>query len=131
MSISERRQGPDRRIRPRGGRRPEDGTGFTPLVLVVDEDSRGRELCEAILAKLSFAVTPAISREKALQIMAALRPDVIVARSADARALRERTAKGLDGPAVPVVELGEGGPDPIGLIEEIRAALRTGRVARG
>ena len=49
--ASERRLGPDRRERSRGGRRATDQAGYSPLVLVVDRDAHGRETCEAILAK--------------------------------------------------------------------------------
>ena len=124
MTTSERREQPDRRSRPRGGRRPGDLPGFTPLVLVVEEDARARELCEAILAKLHFAVTPAASREKALQIMAALQPDIIVARAPDVDALRAHGARGPEGDEAPVVAVDDSGPDPTNLIEDIRRALR-------
>jgi CheY-like chemotaxis protein len=126
-NTSERRDGPDRRRRPRGGRRPEDQPGFTPLVLVVHDDEHARELCEAILAKLRFAVTPAATVEKARQIMAALRPEIIVARSRDAGALRAQGPQTQD--TVPVVEVGDTGPDAVALIEDIRAAIRNARLA--
>src|SRR5262245_29888088 len=84
----ERRLGPDRRGRPRGGRRANDQAGYSPLVLVVDRDPHGRETCEAILATLRFAVAPVESAEKALSIMAALKPDLVVARESDAALLR-------------------------------------------
>src|SRR5205807_10617086 len=82
--ASERRNGPDRRGRPRGGRRTTDQAGYSPLVLVVDRDAHGRDTCEAILAKLRFAVAPVESAEKALSLMAALRPDIVVVRESEA-----------------------------------------------
>src|SRR5438128_10901430 len=102
---SERRQGPDRRKSPRGGRRATDQPGYSPLVLVVDVDPRGRETCETILAKLRFAVAPVESADKAIDVMAGLRPDVIVTRERDAQRLREHggttpvvVRRGLDEP---------------------------------
>jgi CheY-like chemotaxis protein len=112
---SERRQGPDRRSRPRGGRRTTDPSGYSPLVLVVDRDTHGRETCEAILAKLRFAVAPVESPEKALSIMAALKPDIVVVRDSDAALLR-----GISAPLVVM----KPSQDPLALIEEIRRALR-------
>jgi len=114
---SERRQGPDRRRSPRGGRRETDQPGYSPLVLVVDVDPRGRETCETILAKLRFAVAPVDSAEKALDVMAGLRPDVIVTRERDAQRLRQ------NGGTTPVV-VSDGLDDPESLVEEIRRALR-------
>ena len=49
-------RGPDRRRQPRGGRRPTDVEGYAPLVFVIDPRPSGRDACEAILAKLRFAV---------------------------------------------------------------------------
>lgn len=97
-------------------------------MLVVHDDEHARALCEAILAKLHFAVTPAPSVEKARQVMATLQPELIVARAQDAAALR---AQGPNtGDAVPVVEVGDAGPDATTLIEDIRRALREARVGR-
>ena len=64
----EKRQLPDRRSRSRGGRRPTDRGGATPLILVADEESQSLEMCEAILAKLHFAVAPVNSVEKAVAV---------------------------------------------------------------
>jgi len=114
---SERRQGPDRRRSARGGRRATDQPGYSPLVLVVDVDPRGRQTCETILAKLRFAVAPVDTAEKAIDVMAGLRPDVIVTRERDAQRLRQ------NGGATPVV-VSDGLDDPDALVEEIRRALR-------
>jgi len=113
--ASERRQGPDRRGRARGGRRATDPAGYSPLVLVIDRDSHGRETCEAILAKLRFAVAPVESAEKALSIMAALKPDIVVVRDSEAALLR-----GISAPLVVM----EPSQDPLALVEAIRRALR-------
>ena len=113
--ASERRLGPDRRGRARGGRRTTDQAGYSPLVLVVDRDAHGRETCEAILAKLRFAVAPVESAEKALSIMAALKPDLVVVRESEASLLR-----GIPAPLV----IMQPSQDPLELVEEIRRALR-------
>ena len=112
---SERRQGPDRRSRARGGRRGTDPAGYSPLVLVIDRDSHSRETCEAILAKLRFAVAPVESAEKALSIMAALKPDIVVVRESEAALLR-----GISAPLVVM----DPSQDPLALVEAIRRALR-------
>src|SRR5947209_17947181 len=62
----DRRQGPDRRNTPRGGRRPEDPTGYSPLILVADDDANSGARCVAILARLRFAVAPAHSGGEAV-----------------------------------------------------------------
>ena len=114
----DQRRGPDRRSRPRGGRRGEDKAGYAPLVLLVDEDAASGERCEAILAKLHFAVAPARSVDEALRVMAALRPEIVVARHADAGRLRSEAPEHV--PVVPV----DDGIAPEALVEEIRKAIR-------
>jgi CheY-like chemotaxis protein len=117
------RRGPDRRRLPRGGRRATDQAGYAPLVLLVDENAQSGEECEAILVKLRFAVAPARSAEEGVRIMTGLRPDLIVARSADAARLRESAA-----PHVPVVVMSGEAMDADALIRDIRHALRTKKV---
>ncbi len=117
---SERRQS-DRRRRPRGGRRAGDQPGYSPLVLVVDRDTHGRDACEAILAKLRFAVAPVETAEKALALMTALKPDIVVVRDTEAALLR--------GVEVPLV-VTSATQDALALVEEIRRALRTASDAR-
>jgi CheY-like chemotaxis protein len=116
----EKRQLPDRRSRSRGGRRPTDRRGATPLVLVADEEPGSRTTCETILAKLNFAVAPVESLPKALEVMAALRPEVIVAKLRDTSLLKEQSR-------APVVVVTEEMSDPDILVEAIRQALRRGR----
>ena len=124
MTVTpDHRKGPDRRKQARGGRRAEDRPGFAPLVLVADEESSSRDMCEAILAKLHFAVAPVDSVDKAVSIIGTLRPDVIVVHSRDTAAL-QRAAWPPDVPFVNVTEeLGE----PDALIDAIRRAIRTSR----
>jgi hypothetical protein len=115
----ERRDGPDRRSQPRGGRRAEDRDGFAPLVLLVGDKPDVVSRSEAILAKLRFAVSTTPTVEDALRVIPDLRPDLVVASEWDGA--RIRTA--AQPPPVIVVSRGvEESPDE--LIEEIRRALR-------
>jgi PleD family two-component response regulator len=118
----DQRRGPDRRSARRGGRREGDRKGFAPLVLIVDDNEDSNARCEAILAKLHFAVAPTRSVDEASRVMDALRPDIIVARIADAATLRRATAADL-----PIVLLADDLLDPEVLIEEIRRELRAHR----
>jgi PleD family two-component response regulator len=113
------RRGPDRRSTRRGGRRAEDKKGFAPLVLLLDDNSDNNARCEAILARLHFAVAPTRDIDEAKSVMSALRPDIIVARVADAAALKNVTSADL-----PIVLLGDDDLDPESLVEDIRRELR-------
>jgi PleD family two-component response regulator len=117
--ASNQRRGPDRRATRRGGRRDGDRKGFAPLVLLVDDNEDSKSRCEAILARLHFAVAPTKTIDEATRVMDALRPDVIVARVADAAALRKATAADL-----PIVLLTDDLLDPEILVDEIRKELR-------
>jgi hypothetical protein len=119
---SEHRRGPDRRSQRRGGRRAEDKAGFAPLVLLIDEHADGGIPCEAILARLRFAVAPAKTVDEGIRVMQALRPNIVVARVAEAAALRQATAAD-----VPVVLLNDDLMDPDVLVGEIRRELRSRR----
>ena len=50
------RAGTDRRVQPRGGRRPADVDGLTPLVMVVGDEAAVGDAVGAVLAKLKFAM---------------------------------------------------------------------------
>jgi hypothetical protein len=119
--IIEHRFGRDRRAYPRGGRRPKDGDGFAPLVLLVDGGAGAVIRSEAILAKLRFAVTTSSSVEEALRVVAGLRPDVVVASEGDAGRIR------IEGPQhLPVVVMNpELGENPDLLLDQIRKTLRS------
>jgi hypothetical protein len=117
--LPDKRQGADRRSRPRGGRRAGDKSGFAPLVLLVEEDSENGARCEAILAKLRFAVAPASSVDEALRVMQALRPNLVVARVQDSAQLEDATP-----PGVPFLALSDKHNDLEEMVEEIRRALR-------
>jgi DNA-binding response OmpR family regulator len=109
----------DRRQRARGGRRSGDQQGFAPLVLLVDEDADTSQRCEAILAKLRFAVAPARTLAEATRVMDALRPNLIVGRISDPDALKRAAPN-----EVPVVILTDVLSEPEAMIGEIRRALR-------
>ena len=117
--MPDKRQGSDRRQRPRGGRRTADRSGFAPLVLLVDEDPDSGARCEAILAKLRFAVAPAHTLAEATRVMDALRPNLIVGHVTDPEALRRAAPV-----EIPVVILDDALSAPDSMIAEIRRALR-------
>lgn len=123
-SERDRRDVPDRRRTPRGGRRPNDPMGYSPLILVADDDANNGARCVAILAKLRFAVAPAYSVEEAVKVMEALRPNLIVARLADEPALRAQMASNPAIGDIPLITMTAENDDPAVLIEQIRRALR-------
>ena len=98
--------------------------GYSPLILVADDDANNGARCVAILAKLRFAVAPAYSVEEAVKVMEALRPNLIVARLADEPALRAQMASNPAIGDIPLVTMTAENDDPAVLIEEIRRALR-------
>jgi len=118
--LPDKRQGADRRSRPRGGRRAGDQAGFAPLVLLVEENAEHGARCEAILCKLRFAVAPAHTVEEAIRVMDALRPNLVVARVSDVAKLKRATPSG-----VPFVALTDEHNDLDAMVEEIRRALRS------
>ena len=120
---SNRRDGPDRRRTPRGGRRPSDPTGYSPLVLIADDDADSGARCVAILARLRFAVAPTHSVEEAIKVMQALRPNLIVARLQHEPALRAEMAANPAIGAIPLVTLTADNDEPQAMIEAIRKAL--------
>jgi ABC-type Fe3+-hydroxamate transport system substrate-binding protein len=88
--------------------------------MVADEQSPSRELSEAILAKMHFAVAPVATMERAVELLPSLRPDVVVAQAADVSALeRAATSKGI-----PFVVVSEEMRNPDTLVEAIRQAIR-------
>src|SRR5436190_9740254 len=102
---SDRRQGPDRRSSPRGGRRPGDIQGYSPLILVADDNANSGAHCVAILARLRFAVAPAHSVDEAIKVMTSLHPTLVVTRLKDEVGLREQMAANPSLDDIPVVSL--------------------------
>lgn len=122
--FADPRQQRDRRRAPRGGRRPDDVAGFTPLVFLVDEErSTSGDVCEALLATLRFAVARVDSVARAVTVIATLLPDVIVVRARDVAPL-QRAAWPHD---VPVVTVTAALQENAALIHAIRTAVRTAR----
>jgi PleD family two-component response regulator len=120
----DRRHDRDRRTTPRGGRRPGDPMGYSPLVLVADDDADSGARCVAILARLRFAVAPAHSVDEAVRVMQALRPNLVVARLRDEPELKKRMDQDPNISDIPLVTLTPENDAPQLLIEEIRKALR-------
>ncbi|HTK29926.1 MAG TPA: hypothetical protein VL309_10260 [Vicinamibacterales bacterium] len=123
--AEEKRSGPDRRRQPRGGRRPDDRPGYTPLVLVIDGEVARRDITETILARLRFAVAPVDSADRAITVMRAILPELIVAPEADLPRLRDAAPVTRDGLPVPIIPFVPERPDQDQLIEAILAALRS------
>jgi CheY-like chemotaxis protein len=126
-SNEDRRHINDRRSSPRGGRRPGDVQGYSPLILVADDDANSGARCVAILARLRFAVAPAHSVDEAIRIMTSLHPTLIVARLKDEAALREQMAIDPELGEIPIVTLTPDNEAPQLMIEDIRKALRAER----
>ena len=127
MSDSgDKRRSPDRRRFSRGGRRDTDIRGYTPLVFVVDPRPSGRDACEAILAKLRFAVAPFDSLEKATRAMEGLKPDLVLVTKNWLEEMRRALPAGRHENPLPVLPLPEGELSMSTLIEEVRRALRAG-----
>ena len=122
-SDTERRLTRDRRRFARGGRREYDREGFSPLILVVEEDAGSSARCEAILAALKFAVAPARTSEEALTVMRALRPNLVVARVSDPQRLEREMAESELTAAVPLLIVTDDLRAPEDLIAAIRKAL--------
>lgn len=119
----ERRSTGDRRQRPRGGRRPYDVAGLTPLVLVVGDTQERETECGVILSRLQFAVAPATDVADALRVIDAVHPDLIVAGPGPADRLRRNESISL-----PLVEFDAAREDGDALVERIRSAIRTERL---
>ena len=123
---NDKRRSPDRRRFSRGGRRTSDVQGYTPLVFVVDPRPSGRDACEAILAKLRFAVAPFDSVEKAKRAMEGLKPDLVLVTKDHLDELRRALPSGRNDASLPILPLPEGHVSMTALVEEVRRALRAG-----
>jgi hypothetical protein len=129
MDERERRQGPDRRKQPRGGRRPGDQPGYGPLVFLVTREPEHLLFWEAFLLERKFAVVPCAGAGPALDLFGALRPDLIVASARDIAVLRSRLPGGRHGTTVPLVELVSSPNLVEPVLQAIRRALRATQVA--
>ena len=97
--------------------------GYSPLVMVADDDPNSGARCVAILARLRFAVAPAHSVEEAVKVMEALRPNLIVARLKDEPVLRQQMAANAAIGDIPIITLTAENDAPQLLVEEIRRVL--------
>lgn len=97
--------------------------GYSPLILVADDDAEAGARCVAILARLRFAVAPAHSVEEAIKVMQALRPNLVVARLRDEPTLRAQMASDPAIGDIPLLTLTPENDAPLLLIEAIRKAL--------
>jgi PleD family two-component response regulator len=130
-SEQERRLNRDRRRFSRGGRREYDREGYSPLILVVDEDAQNAARSEAILAALKFAVAPARTADEALAVMRALRPNLVVARVANPESFRAELERNELTRSVPVLVVTDPIASPENLIEAIREMLRSRATEEG
>jgi len=124
MDKSKQRRGGDRRAHPRGGRRPGDQPGHWPLVFLVTREPEHLLFWEAFLLERKFAVVPCAGAGPALELVAALRPALIVASARDIAILRDRLPGGRRGTAVPLVELVSSPNLVEPVLQAIRRALR-------
>lgn len=88
--------------------------------MVVDSEARRRDISEAILAKLQFAVAPVESADKAASVYQTLDPEVIVAGEQDAKRIRELITSGE---RLPIVTIAEDARITEGLVEAVRLML--------
>ncbi len=94
------------------------------MIVVIDEDARRREISEAILAKLRFAVAPFATADQAILAMRALLPEAVVAREDAARAIRDHLSADRMGRTIPLLPITEELAAPEALIEALRRLLR-------
>ena len=92
------------------------------MIVVIDGDSGSRDVAEAILAKLRFAVARVDSVDKAITVLGTLRPDVIVARGRDVSPLQRAAWPS----GVPFVSVTDDIQEPDALVQAIRRAIRAG-----
>ena len=115
----ERRQTVDRRRFPRGGRRPGDVQGLSPLVLIVEPHATLRALTDVELTIRHFAVAAVDSVDGALTACRDAMPAVILCNHAYASRLRDRLGP-VNRVAIVSNTSDEGAP---AVIERIRRAL--------
>ena len=95
------------------------------MIVVIDGDTRRREISETILAKLRFAVAPFASAEQAIMAMKALLPEAVVARPDAADAIREHLSSDRSGRTIPLLPVTDDLATPEALVEALRRLLRS------
>jgi CheY-like chemotaxis protein len=98
------------------------------LVLVVDDDPRGRRTLAEILTYCGALVTPSASVEDAFRVMRRIKPDLLVVALTDDESLsfirRVRRLKPEDGGVVPAVALARGGDGDLARTSGFQGFLR-------
>jgi len=94
------------------------------MIVVIDGNSGSRDVAEAILAKLRFAVAPFESVDLAMSAMRALIPEAVVAHESAADAIRGRLPNDRDGRAIPLLPITHDLAAPEALVEALRRLLR-------
>jgi hypothetical protein len=90
----------------------------------VTREAGTREFWETTLLKMHFAALPCAGAGPALEALAALSPDLIVADPREVPVLRDRLPPGRRGGAIPIVEHPATTDSVDTLIRQIRDALR-------
>ena len=119
-------RGPGRRRFVRGGRRTEDQSGYTPLLLLIDPDQDRREVARAILTRQRFAVAATASINEALGVVRGLMPEAVLCPTDDTQQVRE--ALPLD--MIPLVAVSDSMARSDQVVEVVRTALRLQPVRR-
>ncbi len=94
------------------------------MIVVIDGDAHRRDIAEAILAKLRFAVAPFESVDKAIVAMRALRPEVVVAREDAVAALRGMLPTDREGRVIPLLAITDALSTPEALVDALRRLLQ-------
>jgi len=95
------------------------------MIVVIDGDSGTRDIAEAILAKLRFAVAPFESVDAALSAMRALIPEAVVAREDAAAAISGLLPNDRGGHPIPLLTLTADLAAPEAMIDALRHLLRS------
>ena len=98
------------------------------MIVVIDGDSGSRDVAEAILAKLRFAVAPFESVEVAMSAMRALVPEAVVARESAAAAIKDFLPTDRGGHAIPLLPITDDLAAPEALVAALRRLLRVSRL---
>lgn len=95
------------------------------MIFVIDKDARRREISEAILAKLRFAVAPFATADEAISAMRALRPEAVVAHQDAVATIRDHLASDLTGRVVSLLPVTDDLATPEALVEALRRLLQS------
>jgi hypothetical protein len=99
------------------------------MIVVIDGDSGTRDIAEAILAKLRFAVAPFESVDLAMSAMRALLPEAVVARQDAAAAISGLLPNDRRGRPIPLLPITDDLEAPEALVDALRRLLRSSGTA--